>query len=101
MKKCSDCNGKMEEKEATTPEGFRYHYYKCIECGEEIIDLKQLHEVADKYRALKLYHAKITQWGQSLGIRIPKQLATKYHFKPNKEVSIIPEKEGIKIILKD
>lgn len=98
MKKCNDCSGQMEEKEAMTPEGIKYKYFKCKECGEEIVDMKQLHAVAEKYRALKLYHAKMTQWGQSLGLRIPKALVIKYHFKPNEEVAIIPEKEGIKVI---
>lgn len=98
MKKCNDCEGKMEEKEATTPEGVAYTYYKCKKCGEEIVNMKQLHSVAEKYRKMKLYHAKMTQWGQSLGLRIPKTLVAKYHFKANEEVSIVPEDEGIKII---
>jgi hypothetical protein len=33
-----------------------------------------------------------------LGLRIPKALVVKYHLKPNEEVAIIPEKEGIKVI---
>jgi predicted RNA-binding Zn-ribbon protein involved in translation (DUF1610 family) len=98
MKRCNDCGGYMEEREAFTPEGIRYSYFKCRECGEEIVDMKQLHAVAEKYRLLKLYHAKITQWGQSLGLRIPKELAAKYHFKRNEKVTIIPEKGGIKVI---
>ena len=50
MKKCSDCGGKMEEKKSTVPEGFSYAYCKCAKCGEEILNMKQLHAVADKYR---------------------------------------------------
>src|SRR4030042_1971442 len=46
--------------------------------GEEIVNMHQLREVADKYRVLKLYHAKLSLWGQSLGLRIPKALATEY-----------------------
>ena len=57
-----------------------------------------LHNVAQKYREMKRYNAKITPWGQSLGIRIPKALVARYHFKANEEVSIIPEKEGIRIV---
>lgn len=98
MKKCNECSGQIEEKEAMTPEGIKYTYFKCKGCGEEIVNMDQLHAVAEKYRALKLYHAKMTQWGQSLGLRIPKTLVIRYHFKPNEEVSIIPEKEGIKVI---
>ena len=98
MKKCSECGKQMEEKKAFTPEGISYKYFKCSKCGEEIVDMKQLHEVAEQYRTIKLYHAKVTRWGQSLGLRIPKALAIKYQFKANDEVALIPEKNSIKII---
>ncbi len=98
MKKCGDCRGKMEEKESKTPEGVKYKYSKCNKCGEEVVGMLQLREVSVKYRALKLFHAKMTQWGQSLGVRIPKELVERYQFKPNEEVTIIPEKEGIRIM---
>lgn len=98
MKKCSECDRKMKEMISETPEGIKYSYYKCEECGEEILDMKQLHNVAEKYRQLKRYHAKLSKWGQSLGLRIPKELTKKYKFKLHKEVTIIPEDEGIKVI---
>ena len=98
MKKCSKCGKQMNEKEAFTPEGISYKYFTCSKCGEEIVDMKQLHKVAEQYRAIKLYHAKVTRWGQSLGLRIPKALVTKYHFKANDEVALMPEKSSIKII---
>ncbi|MBT4824652.1 AbrB/MazE/SpoVT family DNA-binding domain-containing protein [Candidatus Woesearchaeota archaeon] len=98
MKKCPECNEKMKELKAKTPEGVSYKYYKCKECGEEIVNMKQLHDVAQEYREMKKFHAKLSKWGMSLGLRIPKELVKKYQFKKNKEVTIIPEKEGIKII---
>ena len=49
MKKCSECNGEMQELKSKTPEGIGYYYYKCKKCGEEIVDMKQLHNVAEKY----------------------------------------------------
>lgn len=98
MKKCSECGKKMDEKIGFTPEGINYKYFKCSKCGDEILDMKQLHEVAEQYRAIKQYRAKVTRWGQSLGLRIPKALAKKYRFKANDEVALIPEKNSIKII---
>jgi len=98
MKKCTECNGKMEELKAETPEGVDYKYFKCEKCGEEILNMKQLHKVAQVYRDMKRYHVKISKWGMSLGLRIPKELVQKYDFKDNEEVTIVPEKEGIKII---
>ena len=98
MKTCSECKGKMIEKKDETPEGVAYTYYKCQKCGEEIVDMKQLHNVANKYRVMKKYHAKLTKWGLSLGLRIPKELIKQYKLSENKEVSIIPEKKGILIV---
>ena len=98
MKKCGACGKQMEEQEAFTPEGISYKYFTCAKCGEEIVDMKQLHDVAEQYRAIKLYRAKVTRWGQSLGFRIPKELVLKYHFKANDEVALIPDKNSIKLI---
>ena len=58
----------------------------------------QLHEVAEQYRTLKRYNVKLSKWGLSLGIRIPKELVKRYDLKNDGEVSIIPEKKGIKIL---
>ncbi|MEK6932550.1 MAG: AbrB/MazE/SpoVT family DNA-binding domain-containing protein [Nanoarchaeota archaeon] len=98
MRKCSECNGIMEEFKAQTPEGISYNYFKCGKCGEEIVDMKQLHSVAEKYRTIKRYHVKLSKWGLSLGLRIPKELVKKYRLDDNKEVSIVPEDKSIKII---
>ena len=98
MKKCSECKGKMKELKSKTPEGVVYRYFRCDKCKEEIVDMKQLHEVAQEYREMKKYHAKLSKWGMSLGLRIPKELVKRYHFKNNKEVTIIPEEGGIKVI---
>ena len=98
MKKCSECNGTTQQLKAKTPEGIDYDYYKCKKCGEEIVNMRQLHEVAEHYRALKKYNVKLSKWGLSLGFRIPKELVEKYKLKNEKEISIIPEKNGLRII---
>jgi predicted RNA-binding Zn-ribbon protein involved in translation (DUF1610 family) len=98
MKRCSECGGEIKEQAAKTPEGVGYKYFKCRKCGEEIVDMKQLHDVAQKYREMKTFRAKISRWGMSLGLRIPKELVKKYNFKDEEEVTIIPDDKGIKII---
>ncbi len=98
MKTCSECSGKMKEMASKTPDGVPYNYFKCRKCGEEVLNMAQLHLVTDKYRNLKRYSAKLSKWGQSLGLRIPKDLAKKYNFKDDGEVTIVPEEGGIKII---
>ena len=98
MIKCSECNGTMQELTDKTPENAAYSYYKCNKCGEEIVNMKQLHSVAEQYRSLKKYQVKLSKWGLSLGLRIPKELVEMYHLKDEEEVAIIPEKKGIRII---
>lgn len=88
----------MVELTGKTPEGVKYRYFRCGKCGEEIVDMRQLHNVAQKYKEMKRFSAKISKWGMSLGLRIPKELVEKYKFRDNEEVTMIPEKEGIKII---
>lgn len=98
MKKCSECSGMMEEKIAKTPDGISYNYFKCKGCGEEVVNMAQLHNVAEKYRVMKRYNVKLSKWGLSLGLRIPKELIKKYHLKNSSEVTIIPDDEGLKIV---
>ena len=98
MTRCSECGGKVKVLRSKTPENIEYHYYKCTKCGEGFLDMKQLHEVAEKYRALKRYQVRLSKWGLSLGLRIPKDLVNRYNLKSNEEISMIPEKGGIRIL---
>ncbi len=95
---CPKCKGKMAEKRDKTPEGVEYRYSKCGKCGEEIVDMKQLHAVAQQYRVMKKYTAKISKWGESLAIRMPKELVKQYSLKQNEDVTLIPDKKAIKIV---
>lgn len=95
MKNCTQCKGKMAEKKGKTPDNISYTYHQCTTCGEEILDMQQLHDVAEKYRVMKKYRVKISTWGVSKGIRIPKELISRYKFKD--EVSLIPEENGLRI----
>ena len=49
MRNCIKCKGRLQELKAKTPENIWYNYYKCRKCGEEIVDMEQLHEVAKPY----------------------------------------------------
>lgn len=98
MKTCTECNGEMIVLKDESPEGYSYKYYRCKKCGNEVLDMAQLDKLADKYRKTKRYNAKLTKWGKSLGLRIPKELTKHYNLKDKKEVAIIPEKKGMRII---
>jgi len=96
--KCRGCSSGMKEFFDKTPEGAGYKYFKCTKCGEEILNMEQLHNVADSYRKIKKYHIKLSKWGLSLGIRIPKEVVEKYKLKNNEDVIIIPDEGGIKVV---
>jgi DNA-directed RNA polymerase subunit RPC12/RpoP len=98
MKKCNECGKEMKQLKDKTPEGIKYDYFKCSGCGEEIVTMQQLHDVAGEYRALKKYTAKLSKWGLSLGVRIPKELVQKYHLKDNSDITIIPEDDGMRLV---
>lgn len=97
MKTCFECGKIMQVKVSSLKEGIPYHYYSCS-CGEEVLDMAQLDEVAKKYREYKRMKSKLSKWGSSLGVRIPKELVQKYKLKPKSEVTFIPEEDGIRMI---
>lgn len=97
--KCPYCGGVEEEKTGRTPvHGVEYRYWHCRKCGEEDLDMGQLHEVAERERAMRRYHAKLSRWGASIAIRIPKALLKKYKLKAGKEVVLIPEEGAIRVV---
>lgn len=73
-----------------------YQFYRCGSCGEEFLDMGQLHDVAERYRKLKRYTAKLSRWGQSTGLRIPKELIERYRFCD--EVTLVPQAKGILVV---
>jgi len=98
MKKCSQCGKTTVIKYAKLKDGTPYQYYSCT-CGEHFLDMKQLHEVAEIYRKKKRNIAKLSRWGVSLGVRIPKEIVQKYNLKEKSEVTFIPEENGIRMIV--
>lgn len=88
----------MRQMKGNTNDGLDYVFFKCSGCGIEMVSTDQLHEIAAKSRALKTYNAKITKWGESLGIRIPKELVTMHRITHDEEVTIIPEDAGFRIV---
>jgi hypothetical protein len=98
MKTCSRCGKVTTIKIGKLKDGTPYSYYSCT-CGEAFLDMKQLHEVADIYRERKRNIAKLSKWGVSLGVRIPKELVQRYKLKEKNEVTFIPEEGSIRMIV--
>lgn len=95
MKDCFVCGGPLFLFEGIR-KGVTYEAYRCKQCGEVTFDMLQ----AENYfrAAEKAKEVTFSQWGQSLAIRIPKQMVKALHLHPRKKARIIAEKEGIRVI---
>jgi len=86
-------------KDAIEQDGVGFEAYKCSECGEEIMTMKQLKVLAGKYRKLRTAkEIKFSKWGNSIAVRIPSDIAEEYHISDGSQGMLTKEKEGFKII---
>lgn len=99
MRICTRCKINMEERKDVLPDGVPYRYHYCKKCKDSFLDMNQLHETAEIYRERKRNIAKLSKWGVSLGVRIPKELVQRYNLKEKNEVIFIPEEGSIRIII--
>ncbi len=97
---CPICKGEMKKiNDKIKEDGIEFEAFKCQSCGEEIMDMKQLKSLADKYRKLrKAKEIVFAKWGNSIAVRIPSEIAKEYKIKSGKPGIITKDKEGIKII---
>ena len=99
--KCPVCQkGNMEKKkDFIEQDKVEFEAFKCSECGEEIMTMKQLKALAGKYRRLR--NAKditFAKWGNSIAVRIPSDVAEEYNISAGKHGILTKDKEGIKLI---
>lgn len=86
-------------KRDTDPNGILYRYWRCEKCGEEVLDMEQLHESALMYKKLrKLPSVKVSKWGTALALRIPKEVVVSQRIKLGETVRIQKEKIGFRVI---
>jgi|SRR3989344_2149283 len=99
--KCPICNkGKMEKvKDMMEQDGIEFEAFRCSNCGEEIMDMKQLKVLANKYRKFRRSKEIVfSKWGNSIAVRIPVDVVNEYHITSGKHGILTRAKEGIKII---
>ncbi len=98
--KCPICKGKMEKvKDLIKEDKVEFEAFKCVSCGEEIMNMSQLKNLAQKYR--KMRQAKeitFAKWGNSIAVRIPSDIAEEYNITSGKQGILTKDKQGIKII---
>lgn len=86
-------------KDVIKQDGIGFEAFRCKSCGEEIMNMKQLKVLAQKYR--KLRQAKeitFAKWGNSIAVRIPSDIVDDYHIRSGKHGVLTKVKDGIKII---
>ena len=98
--RCPICKGKMEKIEDTIKQdNIDFEAFRCVSCGEELMDMKQLKSLAQKYRRLrKAKEITFAKWGNSIAVRIPNDIVNEYSITSGKQGILTKDKEGIRII---
>lgn len=99
---CVMCNGKLKEKLVDYSEfGVFLGKFKgnvCEKCGEIFFDSEIASKIQTKSKEMGLFglakKTKVAQVGNSLAIRIPKEIAKFIHLKKETEVKITPQSPG-------
>lgn len=98
-KKCLECKGKMIEKFGEYEPGFTYRYWKCIRCGEELLDMGQLRDAAARWKKFtKTPKTTISKWGNALAVRIPKEIVERQRIRQGERFLILPDKKGFRAV---
>ena len=97
---CPICSGPMNKVQDKIEEDLvDFEAYQCQKCGEELINSNQLKSLATKYRQLrKAKDILFTKWGNSLAIRIPKEIVGQLGIKEGSKGLIKKDKNSITII---
>ena len=99
--KCPFC-GKAEmvlAQDRMPIDGVTYESLRCPACKQGVLTGSQLGRLATEYRKLRRTKPSMfAQWGNSLAIRIPKEIVEEYKLKPGRQARITKEKGAIKIV---
>ncbi len=104
--KCVMCEGKTVLKNVEYKEmGVVFGKYKaevCERCSEQFFDEKTAEIIQEKSRKLGLFglakKTKVAEIGNSIAIRVPKEIAAFLSLEKGKEVTLVPkDKHGLMI----
>lgn len=97
--KCPYCKIKMRKVwDKIEQDNIPFEGYKCPKCGEELMDMKQLSVLAEKYRKWrKAKEIEFSKWGNSIAVRIPSKMAKELSIKPGSQGIIRKGSQGIVI----
>ncbi len=101
---CVLCRGKTVLKHVEYEElGVAFGKFKatvCQQCGEQFFDERVAEQIQQKSRELGLFglarKTKVAEIGNSIAVRIPKDIAAFLHLKKGGEVTLMPkDKHGL------
>jgi len=100
--KCMMCNGLLNKKLVEYKEyGIslgKFNGFVCAKCNETFFDSITADKIQSKSKQIGLFglskKTKVAQVGNSLAIRIPKEIAKFVHLKKEEEVRIFPKNKG-------
>ncbi len=99
--KCPTCKkGYMViTKDKMGEDNIEFKAFKCKHCNEELLDMRQLKDLADKYKKLrKAKEITFKKWGNSIAVRIPKEITKEYNIISGKHGILTKDKMGIRIV---
>jgi len=97
---CS-CGGKAT-KTRLELDGFSVSGWKCSKCGEVYLDPRDVNPILKlkKLASEQMLSSKVGKVGNSLVLRIPKELADLYGIKKGRILKLVPEnKNEIKVVV--
>jgi|SRR3989344_3977923 len=97
--KCPLCSGVMKPvADKIEQDHVAFSAYQCTNCGEELLDMSQLKDLAKKYRELRrAKEITFAKWGNSLAVRIPQEFVTDLGIKEGSKALLKRSKEGLEI----
>ena len=107
MEKCSECNGRMIRKEVDFKiygvSIGKFPAWICPKCKEELFDEETSRRIEKVAKEKGLWglgkKTKITRTGNSLAIRIPKEIVNYLNLKDGEEAFIYPD--GKRIVIEE
>ena len=76
-------------------DGVSFKSFRCS-CGKELMDMKQMGKLAEKFRKMK--SVRFAKWGNSIAVRIPKDIAEELNIKDGTEGFLMKDGKSLKII---
>ena len=87
------------EKKKDEMDDIEFEAFRCLKCGEELMNMAQLKSLAEKYRALRnAKEVKFAKWGNSIAVRIPIKVAKDFKITAGKQGLLTKDKQGIRIM---